>query len=138
MCNLFDDCSSIFSDKQQIIVNGSWGEWGSWTSCNSRTGTQTSSRECYNPNQGGSECSGNSQKQIPCKGTFQHYKSFTIIPFCTLVNGGWSDWGSWSNCDSRTGKRERSRLCNFPSPKNGGYGCSGNGQSQELCAGNFL
>ncbi|KAM8930118.1 complement component C8 alpha chain [Pelodytes ibericus] len=49
----------------------------------------------------------------------------------TVAGGSWSCWSSWSNCQS--GKRQRTRECNNPAPKNGGLGCSGNKIQNESC-----
>ncbi|XP_075037833.1 complement component C8 alpha chain [Mixophyes fleayi] len=49
----------------------------------------------------------------------------------TKGNGMWSCWSSWSNCQS--GKRQRTRACNNPPPKNGGERCLGAGVQNEAC-----
>jgi hypothetical protein len=43
------------------------------------------------------------------------------------INGGWSQWSSWSVCDKTcdTGVHARTRACNTPAPVNGGNDCSG-------------
>ncbi|XP_064611675.1 A disintegrin and metalloproteinase with thrombospondin motifs 18-like [Liolophura sinensis] len=51
------------------------------------------------------------------------------------VNGGWSDWGVWSEC-SRTcggGVRQRDRRCDNPRPLYGGEPCNGISRSYRLC-----
>ncbi|ESO98336.1 hypothetical protein LOTGIDRAFT_213961 [Lottia gigantea] len=51
------------------------------------------------------------------------------------VNGGWSDWTSWTLC-SRTcggGIQERSRKCNNPKPEYNGKPCLGDSQMYKLC-----
>ena len=119
-----------------ISVNAIWGGWGSWSICDSRTGERKRSRECNNPSPGnnGLGCSGTDQDGERCAGIliFKYYEYHNII---LLVNGGWGGWAPWSSCDSRTGKKERTRVCNFPSPKNSGYGCSGNNEDFKFCAG---
>lgn len=49
--------------------------------------------------------------------------------FRILVNGGWSAWGPWIECRCpgdvlATGKMS-TRVCNNPSPSNGGLTCHG-------------
>ncbi|KAM4808347.1 complement component C6 [Rhinophrynus dorsalis] len=45
------------------------------------------------------------------------------------VDGAWSCWSSWSDCDASLTRR-RTRVCNNPSPRNGGKPCKGE-QAQE-------
>ncbi|XP_054842167.1 complement component C6-like [Eublepharis macularius] len=48
------------------------------------------------------------------------------------VDGYWSCWSAWSPCDA-SHKRRRSRVCNNPSPLNGGKPCEGEQQQEEEC-----
>ncbi|XP_066472031.1 complement component C6-like [Tiliqua scincoides] len=48
------------------------------------------------------------------------------------VDGYWSCWSSWSPC-SASHKRRRSRVCNNPSPLNGGKLCEGEQEQEEEC-----
>lgn len=43
------------------------------------------------------------------------------------MDGRWSEWTAWSECDARCGGgvSQRSRSCSAPPPKNGGRGCEG-------------
>ena len=43
-----------------------------------------------------------------------------------VVNGGWSEWSPWTDCSLTCdiGQRTRYRLCDSPSPSNGGQNCS--------------
>ena len=54
------------------------------------------------------------------------------------VNGGWSNWESWGSCDPNTGMKERARVCNNPSKRNGGASCAGSKQESAKCPGMFL
>ncbi|CAL1537864.1 unnamed protein product [Lymnaea stagnalis] len=43
------------------------------------------------------------------------------------IDGGWSQWTSWTSCSVTcgTGKKSRFRMCNEPAPKHGGRFCAG-------------
>ncbi|KAL2085236.1 hypothetical protein ACEWY4_018556 [Coilia grayii] len=51
------------------------------------------------------------------------------------VNGGWSQWSSWSQCsrDCNQGLRSRKRTCSSPKPKYGGLTCQGPAQEYQEC-----
>lgn len=66
------------------------------------------------------------------------------IPGC-YVDGGWGQWGAWTNCSLPCGGGVmlRRRHCDNPSPQNGGRGCLGVVQQQKdcnthLCKGSLL
>lgn len=53
-----------------------------------------------------------------------------ILGILPLSDGGWSEWGRWSNCnisckvnDQQHGQRHRQRTCTNPEPQNGGNTC---------------
>ena len=54
------------------------------------------------------------------------------------MDGGYGNWGSWSDCSKTCGKmkgsRRRDRLCNHPEPQNGGKDCSELGKDSETKA----
>ena len=52
----------------------------------------------------------------------------------SIVNGGWSEWTSWSTCGQNC-QKSRSRLCNNPTPANGGSECSGENTEDMSCSG---
>uniref|UniRef100_A0A3P9CE93 Uncharacterized protein n=1 Tax=Maylandia zebra TaxID=106582 RepID=A0A3P9CE93_9CICH len=109
--------------------------WSAWSQCSSRcdSGVQTRERLCNSPTpqHGGKSCSGphiqtrdcNSQ---PCSGT--------SVPGCH-VDGGWSQWGAWTECSLSCGGgvKFRRRLCDNPSPQSGGRGCLGDAEQQRDC-----
>ena len=66
------------------------------------------------------------------------------IMFCTTVDGGWSEWSQWSTCEKPCGGSvvNRTRLCNNPTPSNGGALCNGVNSETKLeclsqCAGKY-
>lgn len=56
------------------------------------------------------------------------------IPGC-IVDGGWSQWGPWSECSALCGGGVtlRIRQCNNPAPQGGGRECSGGADQQKEC-----
>ena len=46
---------------------------------------------------------------------------------CITVDGGWGEWGAWSDCSAPCGEglRQRRRLCDNPPAVNGGNECPG-------------
>ncbi|XP_067671002.1 uncharacterized protein [Haliotis asinina] len=51
------------------------------------------------------------------------------------VDGGWSAWGSWSECTVPCGNGYlyRQRACTYPSPVNGGQTCPGQAYQKKSC-----
>ena len=56
-----------------------------------------------------------------------------LIRIYFVVDGGYSNWGSWEECSAscNAGTRTRTRSCTNPRPLNGGQDCSGLGNSDE-------
>ena len=57
------------------------------------------------------------------------------LPNClSVVDGGYSKWGSWGECSvpCGRGKQMRYRKCDNPVPKRGGKGCGELGPAREL------
>ena len=49
------------------------------------------------------------------------------------VNGGWSEWGAWGACNTRTGRKKRTRECNNPHPSHSGAPCTGSYTQETTC-----
>ena len=51
------------------------------------------------------------------------------------MDGGWSDFGNWSECSVTCGGgvKERSRTCTNPPPSNGGNDCVGDNEETKSC-----
>ncbi|XP_053681415.1 hemicentin-1-like [Anopheles nili] len=119
-----------------IDVPVSWSPWGSWSECSSTCGkgTQFRSRICLLLN--GSPAHGD---RFNCVGENVEMKSCELLP-CP-VNGGWSDWTSWSNCSlecvseysGERSIRHRSRTCDSPPPSLGGKPCIGEEYEEQPC-----
>ncbi|KAI8490931.1 hypothetical protein Bbelb_313500 [Branchiostoma belcheri] len=109
-------------------VDGGWSDWGPWSGCNVTcgVGTETRDRTCTNPApaNGGADCDGPAQETQACD-------TGVSCP----VDGGWSDWGPWSNCSVTcgVGTETRDRTCTNPAPANGGADCDGPGQETQAC-----
>uniref|UniRef100_A0A8D0V8T8 Hemicentin-1 n=1 Tax=Sus scrofa TaxID=9823 RepID=A0A8D0V8T8_PIG len=57
------------------------------------------------------------------------------VPVIVQVHGGFSQWSAWRSCSVTCGKgiQKRSRLCNNPSPANGGKPCQGSDSEMRNC-----
>ena len=52
-----------------------------------------------------------------------------------LVDGGWSAWSSWTECNQTcgTGLSFRNRNCTSPQPRYDGYPCYGPEKESRIC-----
>jgi len=52
-----------------------------------------------------------------------------------LVDGGWSQWGQWSDCSTTCdlGVKNRSRTCTDPVPQENGQPCNGSDEDAVQC-----
>ena len=65
-------------------------------------------------------------------------RSFSVTAFLdpgSPSDGGWSEWGEWTECDKwcGTGHHVRERTCSNPTPENGGKDCEGAHEETESC-----
>ena len=60
---------------------------------------------------------------------------FEWSPFCIVVDGSLGSWSAWGACSvlCGTGKRHRTRKCDYPTPLGGGKGCDGNTTQEMTC-----
>ncbi|KAL5272728.1 hypothetical protein ACHWQZ_G000802 [Mnemiopsis leidyi] len=112
---------------QHCPIDGGWGVWGNWSDCSVSCGggIQTMTKLCDNPRPqyGGKLCEGEDTKTRSCK-----------EQPCP-VNGGWSEYGPWSNCTEVCGGGNKTRLrtCDNPKPKYGGLECEGSESDIKDC-----
>ena len=110
------------------VVNGGWNSWLNWNSCNVICGGGISNRtrNCNNPSpsNGGTRCFGDSVESRVCNTN------------CCPVNGNWSMWSIWENCDVTCGfgMQKRTRACDNPYPVFNGINCTGNDLQTQNCS----
>nr|XP_040023734.1 SCO-spondin [Gasterosteus aculeatus aculeatus] len=70
-------------------------------------------------------------RNCSCKAGVLQCKS---VPGC-YVDGGWSQWGAWTDCSLSCGGgvKFRRRQCDNPSPQSSGRGCLGVAEQQMSC-----
>ncbi|XP_052278861.1 thrombospondin-2-like isoform X2 [Dreissena polymorpha] len=113
--------------KTPCKVDGVWSSWSLWAQCDvtCEDGHIYRTRMCSNPPPafGGLNCSGASQEANTCR-----------LARCP-VNGTWSSWSTWSQCDvtCEDGHIQRTRTCTNPAPAFGGLNCSGESLETSAC-----
>ena len=72
---------------------------------------------------------------IKTKGTFDQRRKKLNGLIKISVNGGYTDFGSWSECSAECGEgtQTRSRTCTNPAPANGGSDCVGEASQTRPC-----
>ncbi|XP_074654579.1 SCO-spondin-like [Tubulanus polymorphus] len=104
-------------------VNGTWNAWSNWETCDKTCGGghRLRRRTCNQPLFGGN----------PCSGDTVHSENCNDNP-CP-VNGAWSEWSRWMDCNSSCGggTSRRYRICT--PAKHGGKSCEGPEEEFEPC-----
>ncbi|XP_069009305.1 hemicentin-1 [Embiotoca jacksoni] len=122
-----NDVHIDFCNSDPCPISGNWGPWSSWGSCSKTCngGQMRRYRTCDNPRpaNGGRACAGADTQIQRC--------STAICP----VEGNWGPWQPWGECSTSCGggERTRVRLCNSPSPSNGGRPCPGDSSQLSRC-----
>ncbi|KAL5272654.1 hypothetical protein ACHWQZ_G000744 [Mnemiopsis leidyi] len=125
-------CEGSSRESRVCAVDGGWAVWGEWTECKcdhgSGTGVRTRTRSCTDPIPAclGRDCIGESEEFVSCDDLC-----------CVTVEGGWTDWTDWSECEcdhsTGTGTRNKTRSCSNPSPSCFGRSCAGESTMFETC-----
>ncbi|KAI8488027.1 hypothetical protein Bbelb_341450 [Branchiostoma belcheri] len=108
-------------------LDGQWSAWGEWSACSESCGdgTQMRSRSCDDPEpvNDGDYCVGHDNETQSCN------------EGACAVDGQWSTWLSWSNCNTTCGDgtQIRTRYCDNPWPANGGTDCLGEPEESQSC-----
>ena len=74
-----------------------------------------------------------------CVAPIQNYvyiPLFNIIYINFIVDGGWSEWNTYTQCSVTCGggTMKKKRHCDRPEPQHGGKNCSGNDQLIRVAA----
>ncbi|XP_072324712.1 LOW QUALITY PROTEIN: SCO-spondin [Scyliorhinus torazame] len=124
LCNLQLDCQDGSDEKDCVDCVAS--DWTLWSQCGQSCGLgvlfSDTGTSCGRLSPGG-QCN---QARWDTRACF--------IQACP-VNGQWSAWSEWSDCDAEcsSGVRSRQRACVNPPPKNGGQTCPGVAMETESC-----
>lgn len=113
--------------EKECPIDGGFTEWSPFGDCDKTCGdgVKKRKRSCTNPEPkfGGKNCEGLTEETQACN-----------VKPCP-VDGGFSNWGAFGECDKPcgTGMKKRTRTCTNPAPANGGKNCEGPLEEQEKC-----
>lgn len=64
------------------------------------------------------------------------FSDVVTFPFLLAIDGNYTEWSEWSECNviCGGGVHSRSRTCTNPPPKNGGNNCEGLGPANDTQA----
>ncbi|XP_077160383.1 SCO-spondin-like isoform X2 [Paroedura picta] len=122
-CDLHHDCQD--GSDEASCVDCILSAWTSWSECSRSCGLGVTfrRRDLLRHALPGGQCNRD------------EFDSRSCFHGACPVNGAWSSWGEWSDCDAecRGGVRSRTRICADPPPKNGGQPCPGDAVQTETC-----
>lgn len=105
---------------KECPIDGGFTEWSAYGGCSKTCGddgSQKRTRSCSNPPPqfGGKDCQGHVEETQDC--------NRRRCP----IDGGFSDWTAFSNCEKTCGAavKKRTRTCSNPPPSYGGKNCDG-------------
>ena len=127
------DCPTNLLEQEPCLenecqVNGGWTSWSHWGYCSEScgSGSRSRSRTCTDPvpQYGGEECIGANLETKEC---------FNKV--CPPVDGSWSPWSRWTQCNKSCGwgEQRRVRTCTDPVASHGGRECSGDRFQNNKC-----
>jgi hypothetical protein len=119
--------------ESPCAVDGCWSKWSEWSLCSVTCGDGGMSlrnRSCTEP------VPANGGKV--CFGVYTEHRLCSVSRECP-IDGGWSSWCGWSPCSiscGAGGNTIRDRVCNSPTPANGGEPCDGDSKEIRGCCKN--
>ena len=81
--------------------------------------------------EGADFCSGFDPDFLSSAPSFEYWNVVDLM----AVDGGWTEWTNWGDCDCDAGTKTRTRTCTNPPPSGGGEQCQGKGSESKNCEG---